>query len=668
MSVHALHQNLNRGVAPPWYVQLADEYLTQRGITLEDFQRAGCDIAQAGSDIEFFYPKRPAVVFSFWHPITGELIMHTAYGRTQPFCRVRPLGPPEHKDEPKFWQPKNSGTHVYFARHPNIGWPKVAADPGCDIAISEGETRSLAGAIHGIPVISLTGVDCGQVDGKLHPDLECFEWRGRIVYLTFDSDVSRKSGPQHALHKLTALLCERGAKVFVVSIPPAADGSKQGLDDYLARHGPDKFMALLQSPETQPAEGAEAYDPPVALADLMAKEFPPTQWAWHRWILKGEVNSLYGDGGVGKSLLSLYIALAVAAGKPLFGDDTQQMPVLAFFAEDGPAHVKSRAVTALRALGLAPRFRGVGPDPVADLPLKLWCNPSGETLLARVDDDGTVHELPRLHALRAELAALGKPALLIVDSLADLFALNESLRAPVNAALKQVLGGLCREFGTTVLVLAHPSKASMADGTHYSGSTAFNNAVRHRLVLEIAGKDHGYLCDGAPPRILRVAKTNHGEATEKTLWYTGTTIMPLPPQMLDDAKAKLLRAACIRAALDAAEIGCPITQQRNVPAAVLKMIEKETGLSVTSKLVKSELETACFVDRVLEYRKGHGKVKAGYFAKARESAPHTEQQAAQQRNNANTSAECSGAVAVETGVETALRPSVETGVNPVETC
>ena len=55
----------------------------------------------------------------------------------------------------------------------------------------------------------------------------------------------------------------------MLAIPPAPDGSKQGLDDLLARHGAAAFKELLQSPETRPAAGATVpLFAPVANATL----------------------------------------------------------------------------------------------------------------------------------------------------------------------------------------------------------------------------------------------------------------------------------------------------------------------------------------------------------------------------------------------------------------
>ena len=205
--------------------------------------------------------------------------------------------------------------------------------------------------------------------------------------------------------------------------------------------------------------------------------------------------------------------------------------------------------TARRKRNIAsPQFHKPRPRRQRRSSVRLWCQPREDTLLAAIDDNGVVKELPRLQTLRAELARIGRPVLLVLDSLADLFALNESLRLPVNSALKRVLGGLCRDFGATVLILAHPSKASIQDGTDYSGSTAFNNAVRQRLTLEIVKRQSGDMVEGPPPRVLRVAKSNYGPPAEKTLWFYGATIDELQrgPAISPDEERRIVLTTMLR--------------------------------------------------------------------------------------------------------------------------
>lgn len=568
------------GTTVPPEQELAQEYLEARGCSLEAFLRSGCEVVASLNRLDPIFPATPGLVFNFCDPQTGEPLTFTDQrGQKRLFQRVRPLG----TRGAKFLQPRASGTRVFFARHPNVNWSEVVRDTEYGLVLSEGETRSLAGAIHDLAVIAITGVDCGQVDGKLHPDLAAVTWRGRDVYMAFDSDVQRKSGPRTALERLAGLLRQQGARVLETRIPPSSDGSKQGLDDFLARYGAGEFKALLSSPETFPMPGAEVYEPPVSLRDLLAAAYPPTEWVWDNFVLKGEVNLLFGDGGVGKSLLSLYLAVHVAANKPLFGNAVAPLPVIGLFAEDAAAQVQQRINTILINAGL---------DAQGDLPIKLWCQPRGEIALAQIDDAGTVTELPRLHALRSELAATGSPALLVLDSLADLFALNESVRLPVNAALKQVLGGLCRDYGATVLVLAHPSKTSMEDGTHYSGSTAFNNAVRQRLTLALAKHESGAFAEGAPPRTLSVAKSNYGAQGAKELWFYGATIETLPRAMPDDGRAVQARKIVVTAAIDAALRSAPLNRNRTPPDIVFRDIEKAAGRRPSRHEIRNALEEA----------------------------------------------------------------------------
>jgi hypothetical protein len=439
---------------------------------------------------------------------------------------------------------------------------------------------------------------------ELLPELQGFKWAGRDAAIVFDSDIAEKEHVQAAERRAMNELTARGAIVRPVRLPAAETGGKVGLDDYLLTHDADHLIELIRS--TAPARGS--YDPPIAFAALMANRYPRTEFAWTDFILAGETNLLFGDGGIGKSLLALHIAVAVASGKPLFGQDTMPMPVLGLFAEDGEAQTQYRLESVLASLGITAK---------ADLPIRLWCQPREDPLLAVIDDNGTVKELPRLHALRAELAKIGRPALVILDSLADLFALNESLRLPVNAALKRVLGGLSRDFGATVLVLAHPSKTSMQDGSHYSGSTAFNNAVRQRLTLERVKQDAGESTKGPRQCILRVAKSNYGPLSEKTLWFDGPSIYEYPAASGEDECKVVLETVLGWIAKGTRLVnrnGGQNGDARNL-GDLANTIKEQHGVAMSAPRVKDHLRRLVDAD-MLGYREANNQVrphvKAGF--------------------------------------------------------
>jgi RecA-family ATPase len=73
--------------------------------------------------------------------------------------------------------------------------------------------------------------------------------------------------------------------------------------------------------------------------------------------------------------------------------------------------------------------------------------------------------------------------LIILDTLADIYIGNENDRALVNEFIKVHLGSLVKQYEATILILAHPSLSGRSRGDHSSGSTAWENAVRNRLVF-----------------------------------------------------------------------------------------------------------------------------------------------------------------------------------------
>jgi hypothetical protein len=198
------------------------------------------------------------------------------------------------------------------------------------------------------------------------------------------------------------------------------------------------------------------------------------------------------------------MGVAIAAGVPLFGTAVKQSPVLMILAEDGYGETKARLQGICLSLG----------QTLGDLPLTLWCEPN-DPLLALIDDVGNYTEGPFMPALRQELDK-ARGGFVVLNTVSDIAALDETKRLPVNALCKRVLRGLCKEFDVTILVNAHPSKKAMGDGSNYAGSTAWNNAVRNRLSLtRIKDAERS-----DPRRILKVEKANYGAGASIDLHLT----------------------------------------------------------------------------------------------------------------------------------------------------
>jgi RecA-family ATPase len=117
-----------------------------------------------------------------------------------------------------------------------------------------------------------------------------------------------------------------------------------------------------------------------------------------------------------------------------------------------------------------------------------------------------------------------RPVLVVIDTLAAVFAGNENSRTQAQQFVN-LIAGPCIKYGATVLMLAHPSRAGMATGTGDSGTTHWSNAVRSRLYLERVK------IDGTEPdldaRVLRSKKTNYAKtgAEIRLRWHAGTLIV-----------------------------------------------------------------------------------------------------------------------------------------------
>src|SRR5262245_22776417 len=141
----------------------------------------------------------------------------------------------------KYWQPPGSGVHLYILTAVRA----ILSNPNIEIAITEGEKKAACLTQHGIPAIAIGGVwSWTNGDGDLHDEFSGVAFVDRSVLIVFDSDTWTKEDIQRALYALGKAVESRGGKIETVVIPPADDGSKQGADDFIAKHGIGKFKEL----------------------------------------------------------------------------------------------------------------------------------------------------------------------------------------------------------------------------------------------------------------------------------------------------------------------------------------------------------------------------------------------------------------------------------------
>jgi hypothetical protein len=222
--------------------------------------------------------------------------------------------------------------------------------------------------------------------------------------------------------------------------------------------------------------------------DFADKPIPPRHWHVDGLVPGGTVTLLSGDGGTGKSLLAMQLAVATAMGGRWLGQDVAGGGALYLSAEDDRDELHRRLGDICVSAGAR----------LADLDRLTLCPLAGEDgLLASLDRaTGALRPTALFRDLDARLAS-ERPALVVLDTLADMFPGNENDRTQARQFVG-MLRGLAIRHECALLLLAHPSLAGLNTGTGTSGSTGWNNSVRSRLYLSRITQD-GYEADPDPP-------------------------------------------------------------------------------------------------------------------------------------------------------------------------
>jgi hypothetical protein len=148
----------------------------------------------------------------------------------------------------RYWQPAGSKPQLYTP--PLLDWREIADDVRIRTTITEGEKKSIAACLEGIPCLGIGGVwsfKSKKWRCNLIPDLKAFKWLGRIVELCMDSDVANRSDLLAALDVLARELTQPGARVFNILLPSLSLTNKTGLDDWiLAGNTKDDYEAFAR--------------------------------------------------------------------------------------------------------------------------------------------------------------------------------------------------------------------------------------------------------------------------------------------------------------------------------------------------------------------------------------------------------------------------------------
>jgi RecA-family ATPase len=266
-------------------------------------------------------------------------------------------------------------------------------------------------------------------------------------------------------------------------------------------------------------------------SDLEGKPVPPRRFHVDGLIPAKTITILSGDGGTGKSLTALQLAASTALGRAWFGRQVTQGRVLFISAEDDTDELHRRIADIARAEGFA----------LADLDGMILRSLAGEDALLAVQAkaSGALTATDLFREVEAQVYEHA-PALVILDTLADLFPGNENDRAQARQFIG-LLRGLAIRHGCAVLLLSHPSLSGLNSGSGTSGSTAWNNSVRSRLYLERVVVD-GYEPDH-DARVLTTKKANYSKTGgEIRIKWMGGVFIADEPETAGEAMNATIKA------------------------------------------------------------------------------------------------------------------------------
>jgi len=248
----------------------------------------------------------------------------------------------------------------------------------------------------------------------------------------------------------------------------------------------------------------------IILSKFKGVEIPRRKWIVPNYIPDESVTMLSGDGGIGKSLIAMQLAVARALSREWIGLMPEPGRTLMLSCEDDEDEL-------LRRIDSIRKFHGAEWEDLDDfLPVDLV----GEDSILGLLKHGIIEPTPMYRSLDVTMGDF-KPGLTILDVLADLFCGDERVRTQARQFVN-LLKALCRRHRQAILLLAHPSLTGMNSGTGTSGSTDWSNGVRSRLYFKPKDGD-----GNENTRTLQGKKSNYSEVGGPidVVWQNGLFVL-----------------------------------------------------------------------------------------------------------------------------------------------
>lgn len=267
----------------------------------------------------------------------------------------------------------------------------------------------------------------------------------------------------------------------------------------------------------------------IALDDWDETETPPQDWTVKDRIPRRQVTLFTGEGGTGKSTIGLHLCCAHVLGKDCLTTLPEQGPAFFLDAEDELSVVRIR-LDAIR------RHYGTTFGELRQSGLYVLSLAGKDAVLATVAKNGLIVPTD-LYQWILKQAVEVKPQTIVVASAANVFTGSEIDRSQVTQFIN-LLTRLAIAANGSVILIAHPSLAGMANDSGLSGSTGWHNAVRARMYL------HGAKANGAEApdkdlKLLEFRKNQYGPAAASVSlkWRDGLFLPEGGPDRYEAAMA-----------------------------------------------------------------------------------------------------------------------------------
>jgi hypothetical protein len=197
----------------------------------------------------------------------------------------------------------------------------------------------------------------------------------------------------------------------------------------------------------------------------LIRDIPPVEWLIQQYIEANTLGIMFGEPGVGKSFIALDMACCIATGEAWQGLPVKQGPVF-YIAGEGHAGIRRR----LKAWSVR---RGVVPENVM----------ISSTAVALTDGEAVQNLIQTIKAMTKKY---GKPALIVVDTLARNFGGRDENSNQDMGLFVQHMDQLKHELQTTVLIVHHSGQGNK---DRARGASALKGAVdiEHRVEARAGG-------------------------------------------------------------------------------------------------------------------------------------------------------------------------------------